>query len=79
MNAYELMINTNHYLIKDGVLNDKQTSHIINLMLSARSTDEQAQRLYTAVRFPDNNADGRRMYPVFFIPPYNDGKKLKTV
>ncbi|HPF55601.1 MAG TPA: hypothetical protein PLV03_03595, partial [Clostridiales bacterium] len=47
---------------------------------AAKSTPEQATRFYAGVRFPGNtDANGRRMYPVFFIPPYNGGKKYKTI
>lgn len=79
MNAYELMIKSNHYLIKGGTLSEKQKENIVHQFLSARSTREQAQRFYNGVKFPNNNVDGRQMYPVFYIPPYNDGKKLKTI
>lgn len=79
MTVYELMIETNHYLIKGGILNQKQKKNIVCLLLSAQSTPEQAQRFYKGVRYPDNNVDGCQMYPTFFIPPYNDGKKFKTI
>lgn len=80
MTAYELMIKTNHYLIKDGILTEKQKKNISEQLLSAKSTPEQAQKFYKGVKFHNNiDAEGRRMYPVFYIPPYNNGKKLKTI
>ena len=80
MTAYELMIKTNHYLIKGGELSDKQKSNIMGQLLSAKTKTMQAKRFYNGVKLP-NNIDncGRRMYPEYFIPPYNEGKKLKTL
>lgn len=80
MNAHELMVKTNHYLIKGGNLTAPQKANIVRRLLSARSTPEQAERFYRGVKYPGNtDREGRRMYPVFYIPPYNGGKKLKTI
>lgn len=80
MIAYELMIKTNHQLIKDEKLTDKQKGDIVSQLLSARSTPEQAKKFYIGVKFPNNIDDsGRRMYPIYYVPPYNSGKKLKTI
>lgn len=80
MNAYELMIKTNHYLIKGGSLTDSQKDNIVGQLLSAQTKPEQAKRFYNGVKFPNNiDGEGRQLYPIFFIPPYNDGVKLKTI
>ena len=80
MTSYELMIKTNHYLIKGNVLTDKHRNNIVSQLLSARSSSDQAKRFYMGLKYPNNtDKDGRGMYPIFFIPPYNDGKKLKTI
>lgn len=80
MTTYDLIIKTNHYLIKGGILTEKQKVTIVNQLLSAQNTPEQAKRFYDGVRYPNNiDKSGRRMYPIYFIPPYNDGKKLKTI
>lgn len=80
MTPYELMIKANHYLIKGGMLTDAQKQNIVRQLMAARSTQDQARRFYAGVKFPDNiDPDGRQMYPFFFIPPYNDGKKYKTI
>jgi hypothetical protein len=60
------MINTDRYLIKGGTLTEPQKADIIRQLLAAKSVERTKQ-------------GGRRMYPEFFIPPYNDGKKLKTL
>lgn len=80
MNTYELMIKTNHYLLNDGVLTEKQKKIITQRFLAAVCDDKSAQRFYQGVKYPDNtNAQGQQMYPVFYIPPYNNGKKYPTV
>ena len=80
MTIYELMVKTNHYLIKGGILTDEQKKWIVQQILPSRSTYKEAQLFYQGVRYPNNmDREGRRMYPIFFIPPFNDGKKYKTI
>jgi hypothetical protein len=80
MTAYELMVKTNHYLIKGGELTEPQKANITAQLLAARSDERTRQNFYRGVKYPGNtDSSGRRMYPVFFIPPYNGGKKLKTI
>ena len=83
MTAYELMIKTNHYLIKnpdEDSLSPAQKRRIVTELLAARSTPDQCRRFHPGINFADNrDAHRRRLYPEFFIPPYNDGKKYKTI
>lgn len=80
MNVYELMVKTNYHLIKGGGLTENQKQNIVRQFLSARSTPEQLQRFYRGAKYPNNiDGEGRRMYPIYYIPPYNNGKKLKTI
>ena len=83
MTAYELMIKTNHYLIRNpspDSLSPAQKSRIVRELLAARSSPEQRRRFYLGVKFPGNcDAHGLRLYPDFYVPPYNDGKKYKTI
>lgn len=80
MTPHELMVKTNHYLIKSGELSDAQKVNIVRQLLAAQSDERTKQSFYRGVKFPDNiDGDGRRMYPMFYIPSYNDGKKLKTI
>ena len=67
MVAYDLMIKTNHYLIRGGELNDKQKDIIVRKLYANQVTDGKKRSF-------DNYA-----YPKFFIPPHNNGKKLQTV
>ena len=79
MTAYELMIKTNHHLMQGGVFTAVQAQTITRKLLAARNPDT-AQRFYTGVRYAHNtDAGGRRMYPEYYIPPYNEGKKYKTL
>jgi len=79
--AYDLMMKTNHYLMQGGALTDAQRANIVCQLLAARSDERTKQSFYKGVRYPGNvdaNGEGR-MYPGYFIPPYQEGKKLQTV
>ena len=67
MTAYELMIKTNHYLIRDGHLTDAQKANVVRQLRANRVTDGR-KRTFDAYA-----------YPRFYIPPHNDGKKLQTI
>jgi len=67
MKAYELMVNTNRYLIRGGVLSEPQKLKIARELRANRTTDG---------RFRTFDAYA---YPRFFLPPYNNGKKMQTV
>lgn len=79
------MLKTNHYLIKGGKLNDSQQANIVGQLLSARSGERSIESFKKGVKSPEymvgvgQSNDNRIMYPLFYIPPYNEGKKLKTV
>jgi len=80
MTPHELMVKTNHHLIKSGNLTEPQKTNIVRQLLAARNDERTKQSFYNGVKFPNNiDGDGRRMYPIFYMPPYNDGKKLKTI
>jgi len=76
MTVYELMIKTNHYIIGGGDLTAPQKANIVRQLLAGRSTPEQVRRFHFAFR---SQSGGPQMYPSFYIPPYNDGKKYETV
>ena len=77
MTAHELTLKTNRFLIMDGTLTSPQRDYIVRRLLDSRSTEEEAARFFRALRRSDQN--NPNMYPFFYIPPYNDGKKLKTI
>lgn len=81
MTPYELMIKTNHHLIKGGELIESQKANIVRQLLAAQNDERTKQSFYKGVKYP-GNADkngGGHMYPLYFIPPYNDNKKYQTV
>jgi len=73
MTIYELMIKTNHHLIKEGALTltNEQKENIVRQILAAKSDEQTKQSFHKTM--------GGAMYPLYFIPPYNGGKKLQTV
>ena len=72
MTAHELMTNVNHFLIKGGVLSDKQKANIVKQLLSAKNTREMAKDFFK-MDWTENNG-----YPLFYMPP-NKNIKLQTV
>ena len=68
MKAYDLMIKTNYYLIKGGVLTDKHKITIATRLQENRETDGRPKTF--------NNP---HWYPKFYIPPFNNGKRLQTL
>ena len=76
MNTYELMCKTNWDLIKGKCFRDEEKNEIAGRLLSAVNSQSKVESFRKGVRAPD---DGRIMYPLYFIPPYNNGKKYITV
>lgn len=80
MDTYDLMIKANHYLIKGGMLTDRHKNKMVNELLVSRSMSDEAQGYCGGVGFPSSTDKQRRgMYPIFYIPPHNSGKGLKTI
>lgn len=79
-NVYSITLDIDRRLICGKPLESGERRSLAAILLSARSTPSQASRFYEGVHFPGNtDKAGRRMYPEFFIPPYNGGKKLQSV
>jgi hypothetical protein len=82
MTAYEVMVKTNHHIIKGGELTDAQKANIVRQLLAARSDERTKQSFYKGVKYQnntDNAGDVIGTYPGYYIPPYNDGKKFQTI
>ena len=73
MTAHELMIKTNHHLIKGGELTEPQKANIVRQLLAVRTDENKVQKFYEKTK-----ADGST-YPGYYLPPYNDNKKYQTV
>ena len=67
MKAYELMIKTNHAIIRGEEFTDAQKTDIVRQLRENKITDGRL-RTFNAYA-----------YPKFYIPPHNNGKKLQTV
>jgi len=68
MVAYNLMIKTNHHLIRGGTYSDTEKADIVQQLQEDRVTDGKKRTF--------NNPN---WYPDFYIPPHNGGKRLQTV
>lgn len=76
MIAYELLCHTSRALIKGQVFSDYEKYEIINTLLASIDTPETVHRFLGSVKALN---DGRMMYPLFYIPPYNGGKKYRLI
>ena len=72
MTAHELMLKTNHYLIKDGKLTDGQKANIVRQLLAAQNPEHEVQRFL-------NKMKDDTTYPRYYLTPYNNNKKYQTV
>ena len=67
MKAYELMIKTNHSIIRGEKFSNAKKADIVRQLRENKITDG-------SLRTFDAYA-----YPRFYIPPHNNGKKLQTI
>jgi len=67
MKAYELMIETNRAMIRGEVFDGAQRADIARRLRENKMTDGR-ERTFDAYA-----------YPKFYIPPYNNGRKLQTI
>lgn len=78
MNVYETVISLNRRLIEGDTITPAERQTASELFLANVSDRRTVTRFHNGVNAPGPE-DGRRMYPEFFIPPYNEGKKYVTV
>ena len=64
MTHHELTVRANRFLICGGTLSDAQKNYIVGRLYEARSPQP---------------VNGSPMYPFYFVPPYNGGRKLRTI
>lgn len=76
MSIHELLRDTNSKMLKGENFSDLEKQEITQVLLSGVSSQDTVNRFHKGVRAPD---DGRIIYPLFYIPPYNDGKKLRLI
>lgn len=76
VDLHELTCSINSKIIRKENFENEEIDTFVNAFLQNVSSDNAVQRFHQGVRAPE---DGRQMYPLFYIPPYNDGKKLHTL
>lgn len=76
MTAYGVLCRTTQALIQQQALSDVDKQKAVNALLSAASSPDAIRRFHAGVRVP---ADSVGMYPLFFVPPYNQGKKCRLL
>ena len=76
MIAYDLLCETNWKMIKGETFSDLEKQKIAHTFLSAVDNKDIVSRFHKGVNVTDGN---RMLYPLFFIPPYNNGKKNRLI
>jgi len=76
MNVINILKETNRKLFAGEIFEDVRKKEICAALLSAKSDAFTVNQFQRRMRTPN---DGRILYPGFFIPPYNKGKKLRLV
>lgn len=80
MTLYESMLWIDNQLIIGKIFSAAEKTKIIKHFIDGISDENTVKRFHIGVKAPlAENGDLRQMYPLFYIPPYNDGKKYKTV
>lgn len=76
MTTHELLCNTNWELIKGRAFTDEERNEITDKLLVTVSSKSTVEHFHKGLRVPD---DGPVLYPLYYIPPDNLGKKLITI
>lgn len=76
MMLYDLLCNTGRALIRGQVFSEFEKQECIKTLLSGIDTPETVHSFLGSVKALD---DSRIMYPMFYIPPYNGGKKYRLI
>ena len=69
MEAYDLMIKTNHHLIRGGILSDAQKANIVRKLLAARIKSGGTHELTPQGLYDSAEKNAHRL--VFYTPPFN--------
>ncbi len=76
MTLYDLLCDTGRALIRGQVFSEYEKQECIKSLLSGIDTPGTVNRFLGRVKALD---DGRSMYPLFYIPPDNGGKKYRLI
>ena len=75
MDIHSLLCQTNWDLIRGKHWSDEEKEKITRRLLSGISPVDGCRRFGVAA----HAGDGRSMYPLFFVPPQNGGRRLMTI
>ena len=77
--VHELVVWANHRIILGADWPESERAEAVRRLLAARSP-AAAGRFWDGVRRPKAAGDrGREMYPLFYVPPYDGGRKRPTL
>ena len=80
LSLYEIIFKANFSLIKGDAIPDRDKRYIVDRILCGISSEETVKHFHKAVNAPSaKNGDCRELYPLFFITPYDEGRKYVTV
>lgn len=80
LSLYEIVFKANFALLKGEIIPDDDKRCIVNRFLEEISSEETVKRFHKGVNAPlAENGDLREMYPLFFITPYDEGRKYVTL
>jgi hypothetical protein len=75
LTLYELTFKVNNDLLKGKEISPAEREYIVKRFIGGVSSKHTVERFHKGVKAEDNG----NMYPFFYIPPYNDGKKYVTI
>lgn len=76
MTAYELICDVNCEMIKGKSFSDEEKCDISAQLLAVVDDENTVKRFHRGVKAQSGS---KHMYPLFYIPPYNNSKKLRLV
>lgn len=76
MEKYNLLMELNQKQMLGEVISDKEKRQAVSVFLNGVSNEDAVLRYKNSMRV---NPENDNMYPNYFIPPYNGGKKLRLI
>ncbi|MBK1812240.1 hypothetical protein JHL18_16575 [Clostridium sp. YIM B02505] len=79
MSPYEIVFKINESIIKDKIISDDEKREISDILLKSVADKSTIEHFYSNMKIPKGNIKLTEIYPLFYIPPYNEGKKYRTI
>jgi hypothetical protein len=77
LTLYELMFKVNYALLKGEEIKHEDREYIVKRFLDGIDNEETIKRFHRGVHA--SASENRNMYPTFYIPPYDQGRKYVTI